>query len=722
MGLAVRPGYSQASFIVGGDLSMLHQIEANGGVFRDDGIAADALEIFKDHGFNWIRLKIWHSPVAPFNDLDGVRRVAMRAKAKGFKFLLNFHYSDTWADPGKQNKPGAWDGLAFDDLVDSLYQYTFAVVKALKDSGAMPDMVQIGNEINCGMLWPDGNVCGGNNTPAHWSQLGRLIDAGIRGVKDNLAPSDTVEILVHHSEGGNNAYVSWFFDNLLEEGVAIDIIGVSFYPKWHGTLQDLEANLQALAGRYMQDIIVAETGYPWTTEAYDGTGNLFGPNDLHPGYPASVSGQCTFLRDLRSIVAEVPDGRGKGIFYWEPDWISTATFNSPWENVALFDFEGNALLSIDALATGYAGLPTVNLTLTVNTATNWDMLNPAGVVQLRGEVRGCTGRRLLDGSWLSWGTDSELIFENAGGDYWTVTVPLYPGDTLAYKLWTGFSLQQGTAHRLGWEGPVTPGNGIPGNTRINVAGATDTTAPIQYYNGSGESVDQYWRPYAIHPDSVAIYYRVNMREWMEAGLFDAAAGDSVGLRGDYPFTWSQTSHILSQEIYSVADGSFWSGVAYVPRDSLNGDLSQTYQFTLTRASGEEIPEGIDRTLGLSAGFGAQDTTLHWVAFRDGNLLSIRENARALPKVPLLLTSYPNPFNAATTIRYRLADPADVELAIFDLGGRLVRRLGNSAQAPGQHRVVWDGRDDGGLPLASGIYFITLVMPGHHAVQKVALLK
>ncbi len=208
--------------------------------FSDSGQVGDLLEIMNDHGFNWFRLKIWHTPEEPYNDLERVIEAAVRGKTLGMNFLLDFHYSDTWADPSHQDKPAAWEDLDFPDLVDSVYQYTFDVMEALQDTGAMPDMVQIGNEINCGMLWPDGHVCGDDNNPTQWNQLAQLISAGIQAVHDSESEEDTVGIMIHTSSGS-----TWFFDNLLARVDGIDYLGRSFYPLWHGDFDDLEWSLNA---------------------------------------------------------------------------------------------------------------------------------------------------------------------------------------------------------------------------------------------------------------------------------------------------------------------------------------------------------------------------------------------------------------------------------------------------------------------------------------------
>jgi arabinogalactan endo-1,4-beta-galactosidase len=353
--VALAPA-SGGGFIRGGDVSFLQQLEDSGAVFMDDGVARDALDIFRDHGFNYIRLRIWHTPSSGYNDLDKTLLMAARLKQKGFGFLLDFHYSDTWADPGHQYKPAAWADLPFDALKDSIYTYTRHVIGELKDQNTLPDMVQIGNEIACGMLWDDGRVCGSFNTPEQWQRLGELVGEAIRGVEDGITPEDSVRVMIHVDRGGDNGGCRWFFGNLLAQGVDFDIIGLSFYPWWHGTMADLRANMDDLAVRYRKDIVVVETAYPWTLSWCDDRHNPVGlPEHLHPGYPASVDGQRDFLIDLMGTIGDVDDGRGLGVFYWSPEYISAPSVGSSWENLALFDCSGNLLPSIAAFDSTIGG-------------------------------------------------------------------------------------------------------------------------------------------------------------------------------------------------------------------------------------------------------------------------------------------------------------------------------------------------------------------------------
>jgi arabinogalactan endo-1,4-beta-galactosidase len=248
-------------------------------------------------------------------------------------------------------KPSAWAGVPFEALVDSVYAYTNAVVRRFRDEGALPEYVQIGNEISGGMLWDDGRVGWEGSawdTEAQWDNLATLLSAGIAGVRDSLAPGQQPTVILHRAEGGDNAGCRWFFDNLVSRGVTFDAIGLSYYPWWHGEIWGLRDNLADLATRYGREIMVVETGYPWTLDWYDGTANFVGDeSQLHAGYPATPDGQFAFLRDVVTIVEATPGGLGTAVLYWEPGFLSVSGGpGNPYENVTLFDFDGDALKAL----------------------------------------------------------------------------------------------------------------------------------------------------------------------------------------------------------------------------------------------------------------------------------------------------------------------------------------------------------------------------------------
>ncbi len=270
--------------MIGADISFLPQIESRGMKFSENGNEIDALALLKEHGFNYIRLRIFvnpenekgYSPEKGYCDLEHTLAMAKRIKATGMKFLLDFHYSDYWADPQQQFKPLAWENLDLDELKKTVTTYTSDVLRTMKDQGVMPDMVQVGNEINHGMLWPEGHIGNPDN-------LANLIKAGVQGINN---VDSSIPIMMHIALGGQNDEAVFWLDNMIARGVQFDIVGISYYPRWHGTLNDLYANLHDLVKRYHKPINVVE--------------------------------YSDYKKAVHDIVFGLPDDMGKGAAIWEP--------------------------------------------------------------------------------------------------------------------------------------------------------------------------------------------------------------------------------------------------------------------------------------------------------------------------------------------------------------------------------------------------------------------
>lgn len=299
----IKPSPNIEKKMIGADISFLPQLESRGMKFYDNGIEGDAIEILKNHGINYIRLRIFvnpendlgYSPQQGFCGLDRTLKMAKRVKDAGLNLLLDFHYSDTWADPQKQFKPKAWEGLNFVDLTDTLKEYTKTVLLKLKEQGTLPEMVQVGNEINHGVVWPEGHVSNLDN-------LAELLKAGVKAVRE---VDTSVTVMMHLALGGQKEESVFWFDNMIARGVEFDIIGLSYYPRWHCTLDDLNFNMNAMITRYQKDVNVVE-------------------------YSA-------FKREVHDLVFNLPDNRGNGTCIWEP--LNT------WSRV--FDRQGNSLPEIN---------------------------------------------------------------------------------------------------------------------------------------------------------------------------------------------------------------------------------------------------------------------------------------------------------------------------------------------------------------------------------------
>ena len=316
---------SAQKYAIGADLSFLKSAEDRGFAFKENDSIKSGLQIFKDHGYNWIRLRLFHTPTTLPNNLDYTITLAKKAQEMGFKFLLDFHYSDTWADPGKQFKPKAWEGLTHEDLVKAVLNYTRETIVAFKNAGVHPDMVQIGNEVINGMLWPDGKL------PENWNNFADLISAGIEGVLTGSRADMIPAIMIHIDQGGNKEKTKYFFDKLLSYGIKFDYIGQSYYPWWHGSLLDLRNNMIFMAKEYKKPVILVEVAYCASPTEYK--------NKPAP-FPESPEGQKEFLEEVNKIVLNTPDNLGAGIFWWEPatqGGRSTRDF---------FDEKGNVLPAI----------------------------------------------------------------------------------------------------------------------------------------------------------------------------------------------------------------------------------------------------------------------------------------------------------------------------------------------------------------------------------------
>lgn len=715
-------GFAQTDsdpFVRGVDVSFTPQIEDLGGKYKLNGVVRDALDIFKESGSNYVRLRLWHTPKDGYSGLAKTLEYAKRVKNKGFKFLLDIHYSDWWADPGKQTKPAAWTNLSFANLQDSVYNYTKNAITAFKNQNTLPDMVQVGNEITGGMLWPDGKISGTTN----WTNFTALLKKGISGVKD-AAGSSNVKIMIHIDRGGDNSSCRWFFDNLNSNGVSFDVIGLSYYPWWHGTLTQAKNNITDLAVRYNKDIIIAETAYPWTLQYYDNTGNIVGTSTiLLSGYPANVKGQKDFLLALTKLLKDVPNKKGIGFFYWEPGYISQQPLGSSWENLTTFDFTGNALSSLVAFQ-NIDSLKSVKVKVRVNSSTLGDTLSSTGFIQVRGEVQGISSSLLPSGESVTWDANSQIVLKNTGGDYWEYQFGMYPTDQLQFKLWAGFNKNSGTYRNLGWEGPVVSFDSTNQNMRLFTAGAKDTILQIEYFNSLASAIPQYWSPFYANGDSIGVLFRVNTVDLMNKGIFNPDINGPVVLRGD-PVTsagrlsWETNSVQLKKEEISVANGSFWSAVVYFPKSIIKTGTLINYKFFVVNSNFGGWESGITNR---GFNFPSTDTTLAWKYFNDKNVLTPVEENLEIPKEYRLYQNFPNPFNPETIIKYSLPERSRVVINIYNLLGSIVKTVVSEVKEAGTYSAKWNGTGDNGKSVVSGIYFIRLETGKYCQTRKAIFLQ
>lgn len=361
-------------FVKGVDLSTLIELEKCGAKYYNNGKEGDVLSILKEYDFDTVRIRVWNDPYAedgtPYgagtNDVATSLEIGKKVTEAGYGVLLNLHYSDFWADPGKQFKPKAWKDYGIEELEKAIYEFTLETVKTFLDAGVNITMIQVGNELSNGLCWPEGKV-------PEYDNIARMVSSGIRACRKVDA---SIPLMIHLDNGGNNALYREWFDNYTKRGEDFEYIGLSYYPFWHGTLDMLENNMNDIAVRYGKDLIVAEVSMGYTMEDYASYEKL--TPEQRKGYatrqalvekieyPMTKEGQCDFMADFLNRVAHVADNKGKGFFYWEPAWIpvpgsgwatpaSLEYIQDPgpcgneWANQALFDYDGNALPALDII-------------------------------------------------------------------------------------------------------------------------------------------------------------------------------------------------------------------------------------------------------------------------------------------------------------------------------------------------------------------------------------
>ena len=361
-------------FIKGMDISTWFELERLGAKYYDAGKERDLLSILHAYGVNSIRLRLWNDPYSgtgqPYgagtNDLATTIHMAKKARQMGMGFLLDLHYSDFWADPGKQFVPKAWRGLDATGLEKAVYDFTKETLESLKQADTFPSMIQIGNELSNGLLFPLGRY-------PEYDHIARFVNAGIRAAR---TVDENLPVMIHLDNGGNNALYRDWFDHYMERGEDFEVIGLSYYPFWHGTMVGLENNMNDIAKRYGKDLNVVEVSMGFTMEDYQDFEGL--ATEERKGYatrqalvdqieyPMTKQGQADFMQDIMTRIARVSGGKGGGFYYWEPAWLpisgsgwatpesleyieDTGPCGNEWANQALFDYHGNVLPALKTI-------------------------------------------------------------------------------------------------------------------------------------------------------------------------------------------------------------------------------------------------------------------------------------------------------------------------------------------------------------------------------------
>jgi len=314
------PAVTDSSFFAkGADISWLTQMEQAGNIFyNSSGVAMDCMQLMQSLGINTIRLRVWVNPAGGWNGNADLVKKALRAKKLGFRILIDFHYSDTWADPANQTKPAVWTAYDFATLSTTVYAYTLSVLDTLKSAGIVPSWVQVGNETNDGMLWPDGKAS------VNMANFAALVNAGYNAVK---AENDSIKVIVHISNGYDNNLFRWMFDGLKANGAHWDIIGMSLYPSitnWQSYNVSCLANMNDMISRYNKPVMICEVGMPFD----------------------QASTCLSFLTDIINKTKSVADHNGLGVMYWEPE-----SYNN-WQGYGLgaFDNTGKPTVAMNAFS------------------------------------------------------------------------------------------------------------------------------------------------------------------------------------------------------------------------------------------------------------------------------------------------------------------------------------------------------------------------------------
>lgn len=493
VGLGVITGCSvsgsRPEFYNGVDLSYVNEMEDCGAVFSEGGEPRDPFVMMREQGANLVRARLWNNPTwTDYSNLTDVTKTLQRARQEGMATLLDFHYSDDWADPGSQHPPASWSGI--DDvqvLADLLHDYTRDVLLDLESEDALPDLVQVGNETNGGLVKDDPGI--------EWERDSMLFNAGIAAVREVAEETEhDIKVILHVAQPENTG--SWF-EGATAAGVTdFDVIGISYYPQWSRfSIEQLGSTVGYLRREFGKSVMVLETAYPWTNESSGDSADNILDQGLR-SHPVSVDGQRDFMTDLTQTVM---NNGGQGVVYWEPAWISTGCstrwgVGSHWENATLFDFTGEVHAGIDYLSYPYtrpSWLVDGVVEEDYGSALSEDAEGDAsgGVDQL--DLRRLFARATPDSYYLALSVTGDLrqafaggfqlyidTKDGGGGDARQRTIEIDPTHRPEYLLETQITAEGemviGDHSLLAWDGTTWSPATLTGGTAISVDQGTST--------------------------------------------------------------------------------------------------------------------------------------------------------------------------------------------------------------------------------------------------------
>lgn len=673
-------------FYFGNDLSYVNQMEDCGADFKEWGTPKDVYQIYAGRGNNLVRVRLWVDPVwqndltqpdgvkEQYSDFDDVRETIQRSKEAGMQVLLDFHYSDFWADPGRQVLPSRWYfvGPNEDALADSVYNYTHRILTALDSDGLMPEMVQIGNETNSGMMRHrsmNNDFEGQEFLSDDWSRHAKLFNAGIQATRDVSSNSEVdTKIALHYAGVGNG--LDWWYENAIDYGITdFDVIGFSYYYAWHGSSIEAVGNqIQSLAQSYPdKEIVILETGYPWTNQNFDNNGNII--NDIAPGYgPATPATQLAYLVDLTK---EIMESGGNGVVFWESAWVTTPC-TTPWaqgsshDHVVFFEpFTDNFIASGGGLW--------MNLSF-------YEDLESVQVI-FKTEM---TGQDVSDGVFITGdfsgtGDNETKQMYLEGDDIYSYTTYLSPGTEGSYF----FQIGDTDAIR-----ETVPSECADGSDRPFTI--EDNKKEIGYQWETCESiVDD-----GEEPPNLSVTFAVNMTaQDVSDGVY--ITGDFTRINGS---DWSiepmedkgDSIYVYTTEVepgeeggYYFLNGNDWSDRETVPQQCVGYYDADRGYF-------------IENESKVYAYFWSSCETFDYVPTSNEEEQGIRGRGS-------LYQNYPNPFNPNTLIAYEINISSYIDLSLYNLLGQEVKTLDTGFKSAGLHYVNFDAK---GLPSGTYLYKLT----------------